>query len=177
MKRETAHASLEPGEQSATTVHTVYLALGSNLGDRQAHLAQAIQHLRAIMEVESVSSIYETLPIGYVEQPAFLNLVCRGKTQVTAEHLLKELKALEIILGRVPSFQNGPRLIDIDILFYDHRSLVQEHLIIPHPRMHERAFVLVPLAEIAPEIVDPVSGKSVRELLAAISQAGVSKYQ
>src|SRR5215469_8515896 len=160
---------------SPVATHTIYLALGANIGDRRGNLAAALQRLREVMEIEIVSSIYETEPVGYTDQPRFLNIVCRGKTWLGAEHLLKYAKEIEAAIGRKPSFRNGPRPIDIDILFYDDLLLEQENLTIPHPRMRERAFVLVPLAEIAPEVVDPVSEKTILELLAKISQEGVRR--
>lgn len=153
--------------------HTVYLALGANIGDRRGNLAAALQRLREIMEIDLVSSIYETDPVGYTDQPRFLNIVCRGKTWLDAHNLLKYAKEVEAAIGRKPSFRNGPRPIDIDILFYDDLQVEQEHLTVPHPRMRERAFVLAPLAEIAPEVVDPVSGKTALELSEAVSQEGV----
>ncbi|HEX7733355.1 MAG TPA: GTP cyclohydrolase MptA [Ktedonobacteraceae bacterium] len=153
--------------------HTIYLALGANIGDRRGNLAAALQRLREIMEIDLVSSIYETDPVGYTDQPRFLNIVCRGKTWLDAENLLKYAKEIEAAIGRKPSFRNGPRPIDIDILFYDNTQLELEHLTIPHPRLRERAFVLAPLAEIAPEMVDPVSGKSALDLLGAVAQDGV----
>jgi len=155
--------------------HTVYLALGANIGDRRGNLAAALQRLREVMEIEIISSIYETDPVGYIDQPRFLNIVCRGKTWLQAENLLKYAKEIEFAIGRRPSFRNGPRPIDIDILLYDDLKLEQEHLTIPHPRMRERAFVLAPLSEIAPEVIDPVSGKTAQELLAGVSQEGVTR--
>src|SRR5579885_1534462 len=155
--------------------HTVYLALGANIGDRRGNLAAALQRLREVMEIEIISSIYETDPVGYIDQPRFLNIVCRGKTWLQAENLLKYAKEIEFAIGRRPSFRNGPRPIDIDILLYDDLKLQQEHLTIPHPRMRERAFVLAPLSEIAPEVIDPVSGKTAQELLAGVSQEGVTR--
>src|SRR5579875_486764 len=155
--------------------HTVYLALGANIGDRRGNLAAALQRLREVVEIASISSIYETDPVGYTNQPRFLNITCCGKTWLSAESLLKYVKEIESAIGRKPSFRNGPRPIDIDILFYDNLQLEGEQLTIPHPRMRERAFVLAPLAEIAPEVTDPVSGKTVQELLAAIPQEGVTR--
>lgn len=160
------------GHAPAAT-HVVYLALGANLGDRRGNLAAALQRLREVLDIDTVSSVYETEPVGYAEQPRFLNVVCRGKTWLDALHLLKYAKEIESTLGRKPSFRNGPRPIDIDILFYDTEIIEQDNLTIPHPHMHERAFVLAPLAEIAPEALDPRSGKTVQTLLAGISQAGV----
>ncbi|HEU5380420.1 MAG TPA: GTP cyclohydrolase MptA [Ktedonobacteraceae bacterium] len=155
--------------------HTVYLALGANLGDRRGNLAAALQRLREVMEIEVVSSIYETEPVGYTNQPRFLNIVCRGKTWLDAANLLKYTKEIEVAIGRKPSFRNGPRPIDIDILFYNDLQLAMDNLTIPHPRMGERAFVLAPLAEIAPEMRDPRSNKTAQELLSEVSQEGVTR--
>src|SRR5260370_33997566 len=112
-----------------------------------------------MMESWSVSSIYETEAVGYIDQPRFLNIVCRSTTTLSAQELLKYAKDIEVAIGRQPTFRNGPRLIDIDIMFYDELCITQENLIVPHPRMPERAFVLVPLGEIAPDAVDPGSGQ------------------
>ncbi len=161
--------------KTSTATHTVYLALGSNLGDRRSNLAAALQRLRDVVEISIISSIYETEPVGYLDQPRFFNIVCRGKTTLSAVELLKYAKAIEVAIGRQPSFRNGPRPIDIDIIFYDDLQIKQDDLIIPHQRMAERAFVLVPLAEIAPNMVDPVSGQTAQQLLRAISQDGVKK--
>src|SRR5947208_16931996 len=95
--------------------HTIYLALGSNLGDRRGNLAAALQQLRDYMEITAVSSIYETEPVGYKNQPRFLNMVCSGKTRLSAQEFLKHTKDIEVTLGRQPTFRNGPRPIDIDI--------------------------------------------------------------
>src|SRR6266699_1098620 len=154
-------------------MHIVYLAFGSNLGDRYSNLAAALQRLHDVVEIRAVSSIYETDPVGYLDQPRFYNIVCSGTTVLPAPELLKYEK--ESALGRQPSFRNGPRLIDIDIIFYDDLLISQGNLTIPHPRMAERAFVLVPLVEIAPQVVDPISGHTAQELLQNVSQEGVKK--
>lgn len=168
------HSSQFPSNRPASAaIHRVFLALGANIGDRRRNLVTALQRLHKEVELENISSIYETEPVSYTEQPRFFNLVCQGRTRLEAEELLRYVKEIETILGRKPSFRNGPRPIDIDILFYDNLHIEREYLIIPHPRLSERAFVLVPLAEIAPEIVDPGSGKSTRELLANVSQEGI----
>jgi 2-amino-4-hydroxy-6-hydroxymethyldihydropteridine diphosphokinase len=157
--------------------HIVYLALGSNLGDRLANLKQAIASLSPQMEVKAKSRVYETPPWGYTEQPMFLNQVVKVNTYLEPEPLLKHLKRLEVALGRVPSFQNGPRLIDIDILFYDGRVLNTPSLVVPHPQMHERAFVLMPLNDIAPALAHPTMGKTVSEMLASCDTNGISVYE
>ena len=146
----------------------VYLCLGANLGEREKNLAQALTLLSQKVKLEKVSSIYETEPVGYKEQPLFLNLVCQISTNLSPEELLHLAKTIESEMGRVPSFPNAPRPIDIDILFYDAQIIHTQNLVIPHPRMTERAFVLVPLAEIAPELVHPEAGKSIAELAASV---------
>jgi 2-amino-4-hydroxy-6-hydroxymethyldihydropteridine diphosphokinase len=156
--------------------HIVYLALGSNLDDRLANLKQAITALSPQMEVKAKSRVYETPPWGYTEQPAFLNQVIKANTYLEFEPLLKHIKRLEIALGRTPSFKNGPRLIDIDILFYDDLVLNTASLVIPHPHMHERGFVLLPLMDIAPDLVHPVHKKSVREMLASCDVSGIHQF-
>jgi 2-amino-4-hydroxy-6-hydroxymethyldihydropteridine diphosphokinase len=155
--------------------HIVYLALGSNVGDRLANLKEAIAALTPQMEVKAKSAVYETPPVGYEDQPKFLNQVIRVKTYLDPEPLLKHLKRLEVALGRQESFPNGPRLIDIDILFFDELVLYSPALVIPHPRLHERAFVLLPLMDLDPELVHPVNKKSVREMLAACNTDGITK--
>lgn len=155
--------------------HIVYLALGSNMGDRLENLKEAIAALPPQMVVKAKSHIYETLPWGYEDQPKFLNQVLKAQTYVEPEPLLKHIKRLEIALGRKPSFQNGPRLIDIDILFYDDLVLNTPALSLPHPRLHERGFVLLPLMDIAPDLVHPVTKKSVREMVAFCNLGGIQQ--
>ena len=156
--------------------HTVYLALGSNLGDRLANLKGAIAALTPQMEVKAKSSVYETPPWGYEDQPKFLNQVIKATTYLDPGPLLKHLKRLEVALGRKESFPNGPRSIDMDILFYDDLVLNSPPLVIPHPRLHERGFVLLPLMDINPELVHPVSKKSVREMAAECDTTGIEKF-
>ena len=168
---------VSPNGKTPVATHTIYLALGSNLGDRRANLAAALQRLRDAVEISAVSSVYETEPVGFADQPRFLNMALLGHTALSPEALLAYVKSIEATLGRQPTFRNGPRPIDIDILFYDGIRHEQEHLTIPHPRLAERAFVLAPLAEIAPDVVDPLSGKSAQELLQGVSQEGVQKLE
>jgi len=156
--------------------HTVYLALGSNLGNRLSNLKQAVAAFSPQMEVKARSHVYETPPWGYEDQPRFLNQVIKVKTYLEPEPLFKHIKRLEVALGRKISFQNGPRLIDIDLLFYDDLILNTTSLVIPHPRLHERGFVLLPLMDIDPDLVHPVNKKSVREMAALSNIEGIEKF-
>jgi 2-amino-4-hydroxy-6-hydroxymethyldihydropteridine diphosphokinase len=154
----------------------VYLGLGSNLGDRKTNLEKALQLLGERLTIRQVSSLYQTEPVGHKEQPMFLNAVCRAETDLGPLQLLSLIKGIETALGRVPSFADGPRSIDVDILLYGGLSMETADLTIPHPRMAERAFVLIPLLELTPELVHPVSGESVKDLAAAVQgQQGVEK--
>ena len=155
----------------------VYLALGTNLGDRLANLRAAIEALPSEVKVIAESKVYETPPWGYENQPAFLNMAVKCETKLEPESLLKRLKQLEVQLGREQSFRWGPRLIDIDILFYDNLILNSESLIIPHRRLHERAFVLVPLADIASDFIHPVLKKTIKELLASVDVDDIHPYK
>lgn len=156
--------------------HCVGIALGSNMGDRDAALREALQRLLAHVEIEAVSSFYETEPVGYVDQPLFLNAVCIGTTDRSPRELLEACKAIEVALGRRPGPRWGPRPIDLDLLFYDDLCLEDEALTLPHPRMAERAFVLIPLAEIAPEWVHPRLGRTAAALAAEQPAAGVRRW-
>jgi 2-amino-4-hydroxy-6-hydroxymethyldihydropteridine diphosphokinase len=154
----------------------IYLALGTNLGDRTGNLRAALAALPPAVTMLEKSPVYETRPWGVTDQPAFLNMAIKGETRLEPQELLKHLKNLEIQLGRLPSIRYGPRKIDIDILFFANLILKTPELTIPHPDLHERPFVLVPLADLAPELLHPVLGKTVRQLLAEVETAGVKRY-
>jgi len=156
---------------------TVYLALGSNLGDRLANLRTAIAALPPSVVVRQSSPVYETPPWGLTDQPAFLNMVVKAETRLEPAALLATLKRIEQELGRAPTIRWGPRVIDMDILFYDDLVLETPEATIPHPRLHERAFVLVPLADLAPDLRHPVLGKTVAETLAECDTSGIKQYE
>ena len=135
----------------------VYLGLGSNIGDREAYLMQALTYINNIDNtcVTKISGIYETEPVGYADQGRFLNMAVKIFTEFEPEELLGRLQAIEILLERYRDIKWGPRTIDIDILLYGDRIINTEHLTVPHPRMLERAFVLIPLKEIYPADKEP----------------------
>jgi 2-amino-4-hydroxy-6-hydroxymethyldihydropteridine diphosphokinase len=151
---------------------TVYLSLGSNLGDRQANVRNAIGRLLELGDVLEVSSLYETEPVEVTDQPWFLNCAVAVRTELMPRGFLAGILAIEKLMGRVRTQPKGPRVIDIDILLFGAQTINTPQLTVPHPAMVERRFVLEPLAEIAPEAVHPVSKKTVRELLRALPQDG-----
>jgi 2-amino-4-hydroxy-6-hydroxymethyldihydropteridine diphosphokinase len=151
----------------------VYIALGSNIGDREDNLQPAKACLLSRVTILRESPIFITPPWGYLDQPDFLNQVIEVNTQLEPVPLLRFLKRIEKQMGRQKMFRNGPRLIDLDILFYGDRVVDEGDLQIPHPRMAGRAFVLVPLNEIAPDYVHPLLKISIREMLTGIDTSGV----
>ena len=145
----------------------VVISLGSNLGDRQGLIHSALDALRELpdSEVSKVSSLYETAPVGKTDQPCFLNAVLKLRTGLTARDLWRHMQRIERELGRLRKERWGPRTIDLDLVLYGNQVIEEKDLTVPHPRYRERAFVLIPLLEIAPELTDPESGKKIREFL------------
>jgi 2-amino-4-hydroxy-6-hydroxymethyldihydropteridine diphosphokinase len=151
-------------------MNTAYIALGSNISPRFFYLEQAIEELKAggEMLITSESAIYETKPVGYTEQDNFLNMVVEVQTSYTAKELLVKCLRIEEKLGRKREIRWGPRIIDLDILVYNQENIKSEQLMIPHPRMHERAFVLIPLCDINPNLMMPTLNKRIIDILAKI---------
>jgi len=155
----------------------VYLALGTNQGDRLQNLRRAVQLLESAVHVTRRSAVYETAPWGVTDQPDFLNMAVEGHTKLKPFELLDALKQIERAMGRQETIRYGPRVIDLDILLYDDLILQTERLEIPHARMAERAFVLIPLQDIAPNLVHPRLQRAVSELAAALPKdGGVRKF-
>jgi 2-amino-4-hydroxy-6-hydroxymethyldihydropteridine diphosphokinase len=158
--------------QPTTGPSTVYLALGSNLGGRRANIAGAVERLREQIVIEALSSLYETEPAYVLDQPPYLNAALCGRTTLAPVQLLAFLKQIERDLGRTTGVRFGARVIDLDILLYDNLIMNTGELVIPHPRMAERPFVLAPLAEIAPELIPPGWEQSVGALAATVHGHG-----
>ena len=155
----------------------VFLGLGTNLGDRRANLYLALRSLGARLRITAVSSLYDSAPVGYADQPRFSNLVCETETSAEPPALLALAKQVEHDLGRRPTVRYGPRVIDIDILLYDDAVVTSPDLTIPHPRLAERAFVLAPLAELAPDLLVPTLGRTVAALWAALPRQDIRRLE
>jgi 2-amino-4-hydroxy-6-hydroxymethyldihydropteridine diphosphokinase len=157
-------------------MHTAFIGLGSNLGEPEARLRLAFAALAALPQTRLVaaSSLYRSAPVGFAEQPDFINAVAQLATALAPQALLAALLGIEQRFGRERSFRNAPRTLDLDLLLYDAQSIAEPGLSVPHPRMHERAFVLAPLAEIAPDCDIPGKGR-VAALLAACADQGIER--
>ena len=155
-------------------LYRVFLGLGSNVGERQKFLNRAVEELRKVHDTRAVwaSSVYETDPVGKTDQPKFLNAALEIETALAPKELYGEVKSIEQRIGRTEGERWGPREIDIDILLYDGLVFNDEELEVPHPEMVERKFVLVPLKEIAPDLVHPINGMTVEEMASACRDAG-----
>lgn len=155
-----------------------YVGLGANLGDRAATLREAVHRLENLGDVVAVSSLYETAPVGFLDQPAFLNAAAMVETTLAPDALISELLSIERHLGRTRTFRNAPRTLDLDLLLVDDLVLDSPGLTLPHPRFPERAFVLAPLAEIAPAVVHPHLGQSIAALFAALpNRSGIAVWR
>ena len=148
----------------------IYLGLGSNIGTKESNLARALKLLPDLVTVSEVSSIYESEPVGPKNQPWFVNAVCAAYTDLSPGKLLAYLKHIEGQMGRIMSFKDGPRIIDIDILFYGDQVIDTPELTIPHPRLAERAFVLHPLSELNPLLLHPVEARTVAQMLSTLDR-------
>lgn len=151
----------------------IYLGLGSNIGDTMKNINLALDLLQEKVNILKKSSYYETEPVGYKEQDWFLNIVIEGETELSPEALLEFTQSIEAKMKRVKTIVNGPRIIDVDILLYSNIEMKTEKLVIPHPRMLERAFVVVPLSEIAPDII--IKGKSIEDILTTLDGEEIHK--
>lgn len=161
---------------TGSEVFPVFISLGSNIEPRVEHLQHARLELGTQVQITRLSSIYETEPWGFSEQACFLNQVIECRVSLSAMELLRLLKRIECNVGRKPTFRFGPREIDLDILLYGNQIIDAEDLTIPHPRIIERAFILVPLIELASDLQLPETGLSVKEALAAVDSKGVQLW-
>lgn len=150
--------------QTESMQKIAYIALGSNIGNRQKNLEIALDKISKINTITKQSAIHETKPVDYHDQPKFLNMAIEIETKLSPSELLKKLQEIENKIGRTRSIKKGPRIIDLDILLYNNEIIDKPNLKIPHPAMHQRSFVLDPLSEIAPKIKHPVLNKTINEL-------------
>lgn len=157
----------------------VYLSLGSNIGNRVVFLHEAVKRLDSLKEVvvTNVSSIYETDPVGYEDQNNFLNMALEIQTNLKAEQLLHECMEIEKKLGRERLIRWGPRTVDIDILLYNQENINKDQITVPHPRLTERAFVLIPLMDMNPGLSVPGTGKTIQEIMKTLSDKGVRLWR
>jgi len=153
----------------------IYLSLGSNLNDRFGNLRRAIDEMHQIVTVTAISPVFATEPWGDTDQPGFLNICVAASGDISPHELLRKIKEIECRMGREETRRWGPRLIDIDILFFDRLILEEDDLVIPHPLIAERAFVLAPLAVIIPDFVHPQTGLTVGEMLEQVDSSGVER--
>lgn len=160
----------------AERVYPVYISLGTNIEPRAENLQEALRNLRDVVVIHRISSIYETEPWGFTDQAWFLNQVVECEAAVSPEELLKLLKEIEEKMGRTATFRYGPRVIDLDILLYGNLVQKNSSLLIPHPSMTERAFVLVPLLEINPDLTMPGKNKRFGQYLAKLDASGVKPW-
>jgi 2-amino-4-hydroxy-6-hydroxymethyldihydropteridine diphosphokinase len=160
------------------TQHIVYLGVGSNLGDKVSNCLRALEEIAISgdTKLHIISSLYKTDPVGHQDQDWFINCVAQVMTTLAPRRLVRLLQTIEKKMGRTKTFTMGPRIIDLDILFYGAAIVEEPDLIIPHPHLHERGFVLAPLAEIAPDLTHPVLKKTADELLKIVGEKGVELY-
>lgn len=148
----------------------VFIGIGSNIGDREENIRKAISLIKEKCKILKMSPLYETEPVGYRKQGWFLNCAVKVKTDLKPQKLLEFLQSIEKRLGRVRTIKNGPRTIDLDILFYGKKIINEDNLIVPHPRLHERLFVLEPLNDICPDFVHPILKKSIKGLYSVVKK-------
>ncbi|MEK7673356.1 MAG: 2-amino-4-hydroxy-6-hydroxymethyldihydropteridine diphosphokinase [Patescibacteria group bacterium] len=145
-------------------MNKVYIALGTNLGDRQKNLETALEELAEFTKILKKSSVYDTEPVGYTDQGNFLNMAVEAETELTPVELMFRMQEVEHKMGRIREIENGPRIIDLDLLFYENKILNQKNLRVPHQKLHLRSFVLDPMLEIAPDYIHPELNKSIKTL-------------
>ena len=151
----------------------IYLSLGTNLGDRELNLENALHFLSKEIVILKKSSLYETEPVGFQDQPWFLNMVIEGETDLSPGDFLSLTQSIERKMKRVKTFVNGPRIIDVDILLYEDEKIETESLVIPHPRMLQRAFVMIPLYEISSDLM--ISGRNIADMMGNFSGERINK--